>query len=54
MAEVGSIVGRSVESAEKLEKWAAPEDKTSEVPDWQKSWRPRVERAPKGVALIIA
>lgn len=54
MAEIGPIVDRCVQCAEKVGEWAATIDKTNEVPDWQRSWRPRIETAPKGVALLIA
>ncbi|KAF9446190.1 aldehyde dehydrogenase [Macrolepiota fuliginosa MF-IS2] len=53
LAEVGPIVERSVICAKKVVEWAKDEDKSSEVDDWMKSWRPRVRKEPKGVALII-
>lgn len=54
LAEVGPIVERSVICAKKVTEWAKDEDKSSEVEDWMKTWRPRVRKEPKGVALIIA
>jgi aldehyde dehydrogenase (NAD+) len=52
MAEVGAVVGRCLICADKLEEWTLPEELV--VPDWQASWKPRVEKHPKGVVLIIA
>ncbi|KAF8166014.1 aldehyde dehydrogenase [Crassisporium funariophilum] len=52
-AEIAPVIERCIICAEKLEEWCKPE----EVPvaaDWQQSWKPRVERHPKGVALLIA
>lgn len=54
LQEVGPIVERSVLCAKKVAEWAKDEDKSSEVEDWVKSWKPRVRKEPKGVALIIA
>lgn len=52
MAEVGVIVERAVKSAEQLPEWAKTE--YPEVPDWQKSWKPTLYKAPKGTVLIIS
>ena len=38
-------------SASKLEEWNKPTEPT--VSSWQQSWRPRVEKHPKGVVLIV-
>ncbi|KAL5525423.1 HFD1_2 [Sanghuangporus sanghuang] len=51
--EVGPIIQRAVQSAERLEEWARPE-KVTDVPDWQRPWAPTVYRAPKGPVLVIA
>ncbi|KAF4566289.1 hypothetical protein EYR36_011705 [Pleurotus pulmonarius] len=52
-SETGLIIERSIISAAQLETWAAPEVLTNVVPDWQKSWKPTIYRAAKGVVLII-
>jgi len=52
MAEVVAIVERSLICAEKVGDWAKAEEPT--VQPWQQSWKPRVEKHPKGVVLIIA
>lgn len=54
LQEIGPIVERSIICAKKVAEWAKDEDKSSEVEDWVKSWKPRVRKEPKGVALIIA
>lgn len=51
-SEIGANVKRAVMSAGLLEEWAKAE--TVEVPDWQKSWRPTLNKCPKGTVLIIA
>lgn len=53
-AEVGPVIERSLISAERLEEWAKTESVESETQDWQKSWRPAIHKAPKGVVLVIA
>ncbi|KAF4619978.1 hypothetical protein D9613_004641 [Agrocybe pediades] len=53
MAEVGPIIDRCVIAAEKLEEWTRPEPVDVSAP-WQKGWNTKIERHPKGVALIIA
>lgn len=53
-AEIGPLVQRAVSSATKLRTWAAPEDKSQRVHDFQKSWNAKVFKQPKGVALVIA
>ncbi|KAG2065876.1 aldehyde dehydrogenase [Suillus decipiens] len=52
MAEVGTIIERAVKSAKQLPEWAQTE--YPDVPDWQKSWKPTIYKAPKGTALIIS
>ena len=52
MAELGSLIQRCLICVEKLEEWVKPEELV--VPDWQAGWKPRVEKHPKGVVLIIA
>lgn len=52
MAEVGSLIQRCLICVDKLEEWVKPEELV--VPDWQAGWKPRVEKHPKGVVLIIA
>ncbi|KAJ8689817.1 Hexadecenal dehydrogenase [Pleurotus ostreatus] len=52
-SETGLIIERSIISATQLETWTAPEVLTEVVPDWQKSWKPTIYRAAKGVVLII-
>ena len=51
--EIGPVVERAIISVAKLETWTAPEVLTDVVPDWQKSWKPTIYRAAKGVVLII-
>ncbi|KAL4266026.1 Aldehyde dehydrogenase [Pleurotus pulmonarius] len=51
--EIGPVVERAIISVAKLETWTAPKVLTDVVPDWQKSWKPTIYRAAKGVALII-
>jgi acyl-CoA reductase-like NAD-dependent aldehyde dehydrogenase len=51
--ELGPIVDRCVRSVEQLEEWARPLVPT-DVPDWQKTWKPTAYRGPKGVVLVIA
>ncbi|KAF7428308.1 hypothetical protein PC9H_007529 [Pleurotus ostreatus] len=53
LMEIGPVVERAVVSAALLETWAAPEVFTNVVLDWQKSWKPTVYRAAKGVVLIV-
>ncbi|KAJ8090115.1 Hexadecenal dehydrogenase [Marasmius tenuissimus] len=52
--EISTMIDRAISSAKALPKWAAPENKVDDVPDWQKDWRPTVYRTPKGVVLVIA
>ena len=52
MAEIGAVIGRCLICVDKLEEWAKPEELI--VPDWQAGWKPRVEKHPKGVVLIIS
>lgn len=52
LMEIGPVVERAIVSAAQLETWTAPEALTN-VPDWQKSWKPTIYRAAKGVILII-
>ncbi|KAF9264385.1 aldehyde dehydrogenase [Marasmius fiardii PR-910] len=52
--EITVLIERAITSAKALPKWAAPEQKEDEVPEWQKSWKPTVHRTPKGVVLVIA
>ncbi|KAF8801541.1 NADP-aldehyde dehydrogenase [Phlegmacium glaucopus] len=52
MTEIGPIIERCLICVEKLEEWAKPEKLV--VTDWQAAWKPRVEKHPKGVVLIIA
>ena len=52
--EISTMIDRAISSAKALPKWAAPENKVDDVPDWQKEWRPTVYRTPKGVVLVIA
>lgn len=52
MTEVGAVIGRCLACVDKLEEWVKPEELV--VPDWQTSWKPRVEKHPKGVVLIVA
>ncbi|EIN03946.1 aldehyde dehydrogenase [Punctularia strigosozonata HHB-11173 SS5] len=51
-SEVGANVRRAVMNANLVATWAKPE--LIEVPDWQKSWRPTINKTPKGTVLIIA
>jgi hypothetical protein len=53
-AELAPCLDRTLITLNKLSEWAATEDKSAEVPDWQKSWDVKVFKEPKGVALIIA
>ncbi|KAH9486012.1 Aldehyde dehydrogenase family 3 member I1, chloroplastic [Psilocybe cubensis] len=53
MAEVAPIVNRPLAAAEKLEEWMGPEAVTLTAP-WNKTFKTRVERPPKGVVLIIS
>ncbi|TFK73844.1 aldehyde dehydrogenase [Pluteus cervinus] len=52
--EIGPTIERFIICANKLEEWTAPEDFEGVVPDWQKSWKPKVYKAAKGNVLIIA
>ncbi|KAJ7595089.1 aldehyde dehydrogenase [Mycena floridula] len=52
--EIGPLIDRALQSAEKLPVWAQTEDKTDEVPEAQKSWNVKVFREPKGVVFVIA
>ncbi|KAJ3481791.1 hypothetical protein NLJ89_g12183 [Agrocybe chaxingu] len=54
MAEVGAIVERSLICAEKVAEWAGTEELAGRVAPWQRGWRPRVVKEPKGVVLVIA
>ncbi|KXN90231.1 Aldehyde dehydrogenase, dimeric NADP-preferring [Leucoagaricus sp. SymC.cos] len=54
LAETGPVVERSIICAKKVAEWAKDEDKSGEVDDWMKGWKPTVRKEPKGVALIIA
>ncbi|KAK7051314.1 Hexadecenal dehydrogenase [Paramarasmius palmivorus] len=54
MNEVNAIIERSLISVKQLPDWAKDEDKSNDVPEWQKDWKPRIHRTPKGVVLIIA
>ncbi|KAF9501947.1 aldehyde dehydrogenase [Pleurotus eryngii] len=53
LMEVGPIVERAIVSAAQLETWTTSEVFTNTVPDWQKSWKPTIYRAAKGVVLIF-
>lgn len=53
LMEIGPVVERAIISAAQLETWTAPEVFTNVVPDWQKSWKPTIYKAAKGVVLII-
>jgi aldehyde dehydrogenase (NAD+) len=52
--EIGPLFERALIFAKQLRTWAAPEDKTDEVPDWQKDWKVQVFKQPKGAVLAIA
>lgn len=52
LAEIGPIVQRSLENAELLEEWSKPE--SVDVPDWQKAWKPQINKVPRGPVLVIA
>ncbi|KAF9522163.1 aldehyde dehydrogenase [Crepidotus variabilis] len=52
MGDVAAVIERSLIVASNLEEWAKPEEPT--VQPWQQSWNTRVEKQPKGVALIIS
>ncbi|KAG1721175.1 uncharacterized protein EDB91DRAFT_301128 [Suillus paluster] len=52
MAEVGALIQIAVKSAEQLPEWAKTE--YPEVPDWQKSWKPTLHKAPRGTVLMIS
>ncbi|TFK99301.1 aldehyde dehydrogenase [Pterulicium gracile] len=54
IAEIGAVMARALESAEKLEEWAKPESLVGQVEDWQKDWNPRTHHQPKGTVLVIA
>lgn len=50
-AEIAPLITRCIESAAKLEEWTKPE---AIVSARSSGFQPKVYRAPKGVALIIA
>jgi aldehyde dehydrogenase (NAD+) len=50
-AEIGGTVKRAVAHVELLETWTKPE--IVKVPGWQKSWRPTINKMPKGTVLIL-
>lgn len=52
VGEIGAMMDRSIKSAESLEEWSKPQN--VEVPEWQKTWSPKVFSIPKGVVLIIS
>ncbi|KAG2344173.1 aldehyde dehydrogenase [Suillus weaverae] len=52
MAEVGGVIEGALKSAERLPEWAKTE--YPDVPDWQKSWKPAIYKAPRGTVLIIS
>jgi aldehyde dehydrogenase (NAD+) len=53
LAEIAPSVERSLKSAEQLEEWAKPE-LVPNVPEWQQSWKPTLNKTPKGVVLNIS
>ncbi|KAF8996989.1 aldehyde dehydrogenase [Cyathus striatus] len=54
MAELGPLVKRSLVAAERLKEWMAEEDVSEKVEVWQRGWKPRIRREPRGVGLIVA
>jgi len=50
-AELSPSLERILINASKLEEWNKPLEPI--VSSWQQSWRPRVEKHPKGVVLIV-
>jgi aldehyde dehydrogenase (NAD+) len=55
LAELGPVIARALESANKLEEWASPNTKVvNDVEPWQTSWNPTVYCQPKGVVLVLA
>lgn len=54
LTEIGPIVERSLISAERLPIWTESHSLADDVPDWQKSWSPKVHKEPKGNVLIIS
>jgi aldehyde dehydrogenase (NAD+) len=51
MGDLGPSLERILINASKLEEWIKPIELS--VSPWQESWRPRVEKHPKGVVLIV-
>ncbi|KAF8636269.1 hypothetical protein AX16_011039 [Volvariella volvacea WC 439] len=53
--EIAVVVERALVCADKLHQWVhGEEDFSDRVPEWKRSWRPRVFREPRGAVLIIA
>ncbi|KAG1744558.1 aldehyde dehydrogenase [Suillus paluster] len=50
--DLGKPKTEAVKSAEQLPEWAKTE--YPDVPDWQKSWKPTLYKAPRGTVLIIS
>jgi hypothetical protein len=51
MGDLGPSLERILITASKLEEWTKPTEPI--VSPWQQSWKPRVEKHPKGVVLIV-
>jgi aldehyde dehydrogenase (NAD+) len=52
MGDIAPSLERILINTLKLEEWTKPIEPI--VSPWQQSWRPRVEKHPKGVILIVA
>lgn len=51
--DIGPVVQRALSAAANLEKWLDKEDGKIGVETFQKNWKVRVEKSPKGVVLIV-